>query len=77
MPQASPTGDIPTEDDFKFDDNLLSKAEYIIVEKRIHGTKPRSDIFNRPILRGRAPRKGSRRAPWDRSSVSVFPSGKY
>ena len=45
------------------------------MEKRSAGAKPSSDIFDRPILRSRAPRKGSTRAPWDnRSTISVFSS---
>jgi hypothetical protein len=44
------------------------------VGKRTAGAKPCDDIFDRPILRSRKPRKGNR-APWDnRAAISVFPS---
>ena len=61
--------------EYGFDAELLEAAEAIIVEKRIHGARPRDDIFDRPILRSRAPKKGDDGAPWDnRASVSVYPS---
>ena len=47
----------------------------IVVEKRMPGAIPRDDIFDRPILRSRAPKKGTDKAPWDNSSsVSPFPT---
>ena len=47
----------------------------IVVEKRMPGAIPRDDIFDRPILRSRAPKKGTDKAPWDNSSsISPFPT---
>ena len=47
----------------------------IVVEKRMPGAIPRDDIFDRPILRSRAPKKGTDKAPWDNSSsISPFPA---
>ena len=63
------------EHDYAFDKDLLESAESIIVEKRSSGAKPDDGIFDRPILRSRAPKKGSR-APWGDRSVRVFPSGE-
>ena len=49
----------------------------MVVEKCAPGAKPMDDIFARPILRSRAPKKGSDGAPWNQqTSVSIFPSGK-
>jgi hypothetical protein len=64
--------------DFSFDEVLLKKADSILVEKRSHGSRPRDDIFDRPILRSRVPKKGEAgRAPWENRSIRVFPSGKF
>jgi hypothetical protein len=72
---ASPGGIHATSPvEYGFDAELLEAADAIIVEKRTHGARPRDDIFDRPILRSRAPKKGNDGAPWDnRSSVSVYP----
>ncbi len=64
-----------TEGDYFFDEELLKSAENIIVEKRSHGARPKVGIFDRTILRSRAPKKGSR-APWENRTVRVFPSGE-
>ena len=64
-----------TEGDYIFDEELLKSAENIIVEKRSHGARPKDGIFDRPILRSRAPKQGSR-APWENRTVRVFPSGE-
>lgn len=64
------------EHDYAFDKDLLESAESIIVEKRSSGAKPDDGIFDRPILRSRAPKKGSR-APWGDRSVRVFPSALH
>lgn len=46
------------------------------MEKRKHGARPSDDIFDRPILRSKAPR-GTNEAPWDNgTAVSVYPNGK-
>jgi hypothetical protein len=75
---AAPAGSNPSITDMVFDDDLLSKAERIVVSKRSHGAKPRDDIFDRAILRSRAPRKGNKRAPWNnRASVSAFSSALH
>jgi len=63
------------ESDFSFDEELRKHAETILVEKRSHGSRPHDDVFDRPILRSRGPKKGhSSRAPWEKRSVRVFPS---
>jgi hypothetical protein len=75
--QAIPNGGIPSVSDMAFDGNLISAAEKILVEKRRHGAVPTEKIFDRPILRSRAPRMKDNRAsaPWDnRANVSLFPS---
>jgi hypothetical protein len=56
-------------------DDLLAKCESIVVERKHIGTTPRKDIFDRPILRSRAPGRQRNRAPWDNCAlVSAFPS---
>jgi hypothetical protein len=66
---------VPSTDDLSFGEELTQATDAIIVEKRSHGAKPRIDIFDRPVLRSRAPKKGNNSAPWDsRSSVSIYPS---
>jgi hypothetical protein len=64
-----------TAGDYSFDDELLKSAENIVVEKRSHGARPSDGIFDRPILRSRAPKNGSR-APWENRTVRVFPNGE-
>ena len=65
-----------TEGDYFLDSDLLKKAECIVVEKRSHGARPNAGIFDRPILRSRAPKNGSR-SPWESRAVRVFPSGEF
>jgi hypothetical protein len=75
MADLAAPGSNPSVSDMAFDDDLLSKAEKILVAERPHGAKPRDDIFDRVILRSRAPRKGNKSAPWDNlASVSAFSS---
>jgi hypothetical protein len=75
MSELAASGSNPSVSDMAFDDDLLSKVERIVVAKRSYGAKPRDDIFDRVILRSRAPRKGNKSAPWDnRASVSAFSS---
>jgi len=62
-------------------DELVAKilTKYLFFEKttppqpRADGTKPLEDIFDRPILKCRIPKKGE---PETRRAVSEFPSGK-
>ena len=69
--------DGPSKDDYSFGDSLLEAAEKIIVEKRKHGARPRDDIFDRPILRSRAPKRGTHQGPWEnRAAVTAYPNGK-
>ena len=74
--QAKNDGSSPGVSDITFEDDILARSETVFVEQLTAGAKPRPDIFDRPILRSRAPRRGNKqRAPWDnRASVSVFPS---
>ena len=66
---------VPSTDDYSFGEELTKATDSIIVEKRSHGARPRIDIFDRPVLRSRAPKKGNNSAPWDsRSSVSIYSS---
>ena len=61
--------------DLTLENDTMSKILPIDLGQRIHGAKPRNDIFKRPILRRRKPKDGNTQAPWDNSaSVSVFPS---
>jgi len=61
-------------EEYGFDQDLMKAAETILVEKR-NGARPIGDIFDRPILRSRAPKKGMNFAPWDnRSSIRIYPS---
>jgi len=61
--------------DFELSFEIKRDLESIVVETRSPGAKPREDIFDRPILRSRAPKKGMEKAPWDNaSSVSPFPN---
>lgn len=77
--QAKDDGTTPSVSDMSFEDDLLARSETIFVERRTVGAEPRPDIFDRPILRSRAPRRGNKqRAPWDnRASISVFPSALH
>jgi hypothetical protein len=46
------------------------------VEKRKHGARPCDDIFDRPILRSKVPKRGTHLAPWENgAAVSVYPNG--
>jgi len=54
------------EEDFYLSKKILLASESIIVEKRGVGAKPRDDIFDRPVLRSRAPKHN--RAPWDNNA---------
>lgn len=64
--------------DYAFDDTLIEATENIIVEKRSHGARPKKEIFDRPILRSRAPKRGTYQAPWEnQASVRVFPNGEF
>ena len=70
--------DGPLQADYAFDGSLLKAAEAIVVEKRKNGARPRNDIFDRPILRSRAPKRGTYQAPWHTGgAVSTYPSGKH
>lgn len=61
--------------DFELPLEIKRDLESIFVEKRTPGAAPRDDIFDRPILRSRAPKKGTEKAPWNNSSsISPFPN---
>mmetsp|Transcript_28175 Transcript_28175/g.51005 ORF Transcript_28175/g.51005 Transcript_28175/m.51005 type:complete len:797 (-) Transcript_28175:47-2437(-) len=65
----------PSNADYAFDESLLDAAEAIIVEKRKHGARPCDDIFDRPILRSKVPKRGTHVAPWENgAAVSVYPN---
>lgn len=75
--QTSHDAEGPSQDDYSFGASLLEAAEKIIVEKRKHGARPREDIFDRPILRSRAPKQGTHQAPWENgAAVAAYPNGK-
>lgn len=75
--QASAGVDGPSPADYAFDESLLEAAEAIIVEKRKHGARPHEDIFDRPILRSRATKRGTHQAPWGNgAAVTSYPNGK-
>jgi hypothetical protein len=66
----------PAEYDLRFDDELLKAADSIIVERRIHGVKPRRDIFDRAVLRCRASKARNDFTPWaNPANVTSYPSG--
>jgi hypothetical protein len=58
--------------DYEFESDLLLKVNDFILQPRAIGTKPLDDIFDRPILKRRIPKKGE---PETRR-VSEFPSGE-
>eukprot|EP00549_Striatella_unipunctata_P011912 CAMPEP_0118677806 /NCGR_PEP_ID=MMETSP0800-20121206/2841_1 /TAXON_ID=210618 ORGANISM="Striatella unipunctata, Strain CCMP2910" /NCGR_SAMPLE_ID=MMETSP0800 /ASSEMBLY_ACC=CAM_ASM_000638 /LENGTH=425 /DNA_ID=CAMNT_0006573539 /DNA_START=320 /DNA_END=1597 /DNA_ORIENTATION=+ len=63
------------ETDFDLDADVLQRTKDVAVDRTRQGAKPRSDIFSRPILRSRAPKKGNQGAPWgNKAAVRVFPS---
>ena len=63
--------------DYEFEAALLNEAQNIIVQNRAIGTKPMDEIFDRPILRSRTPKKGEPEGPRQKAGrVSEFPSGK-
>jgi len=75
--QASAGDDGPSQADYAFDESLFEAADAIIVEKRKHGARPREDIFDRPILRSKASKRGTHQAPWENgAAVSLYPNGK-
>ena len=75
---SSPSRRAPSVSDYSLDFDLMKAVESIVVEKRTLGARPRKDIFTRPILRSRAPKRGDHGTPWDnQSAVRQFPSGKY
>jgi hypothetical protein len=59
--------------DYELDFDLLQKLNCVVVQPRADGTKPLKDIFDRPILKCRLPKKGEAETP---RAVSEFPSGK-
>jgi hypothetical protein len=69
------SSDFILKDDLWYDEAIINKMEKIVV-KNVVGARPYADIFDRPILRCRAPRKGaSHLAPWDNhASISFFSS---
>jgi hypothetical protein len=73
---ASSLGTAPLASDFDFDHGILEAAEGVLVGVIKSGARPRREIFDRPILRSNALRKGSsHKAPWDNhASVDAFPS---
>ena len=75
--QTNSEDDGPSSADYAFGESLLEAAETIIVEKRKHGARPREDIFDRPILRSRAPKRGTHQAPWENgAAVTAYPNGE-
>lgn len=60
--------------DFAFGDDLLLKISAVDIGTIISGAKPLDDIFDRPILRTRKPKKGKIASGlWEnKASVSVF-----
>ena len=76
MKEIATPDDSPTVEDLTFENQLLSESEKVFPEKHSTGAKPRDDIFDRPILRSRAPvASEDSRAPWsDRTTISVFPT---
>lgn len=63
--------------DYTLDESLIQAAEAIIVENRKHGARPRDDIFDRPILRSKAPKRGTHQAPWENgAAITTYPNGK-
>lgn len=69
---------IQEESDCTFDENLLQAMQNIVVEQRPPEVPPIDDIFSRPILRSRAPKRGEQVAPWENMDrVSEFPNGKH
>lgn len=60
--------------DYDFDEELLQVTGNIMVEKRICGAEPMDVIFNRPILRRRAPKKNQELTWEDQNAVTVYPN---
>lgn len=56
---------------------MRGAIDNLVIRRTSPGAKPMLDIFGRPILRSRAPKKGADGAPWNQqTSVSIFPSGE-
>ena len=69
------TGVIVKTWDYELSLEIKRNLDSLIVEKRMPGATPRDDIFDRPILRSRAPKKGTEKATWNNaSSISPFPN---
>jgi len=70
-------GDIVTssgcESDFVFDESLIQEIRSLQIYERDAGEEPLEQIFDRPILRSRVPKKGSK-APWNSRQVTTFPN---
>jgi hypothetical protein len=64
------------EEDMDLDTHIKEKLRGVTLGIRPYGAKPSGDIFNRPILRSRKPRKGTEsKALWNNmANVSLFPS---
>ena len=60
--------------DYDLDVDLLGAARNIRVERRVCGAEPLPVIFNRPILRRRAPKKNQNLSWSDRTAVTVIPN---
>jgi hypothetical protein len=62
--------------DYLLSQDMLHLINQIELRKFAHGARPNEGIFDRPILRSRAPKKGSQSIPWGSAPVRTFPCGK-
>ncbi|CAJ1950610.1 unnamed protein product [Cylindrotheca closterium] len=61
--------------DIFFEDDIMDAMSEVQLQFRLHGARPKKEIFDRSILRRRKPRDGNTAAPWDNAaSVATFSS---
>lgn len=61
--------------DVLFEEDIMDAMSAVQLQLRLHGARPRREIFDRSILRRRKPRDGNTDAPWDNTaSVATFSS---
>lgn len=61
--------------DVMFEEDIMDAMSEVKLQVRLHGARPKREIFDRCILRRRKPKDGNTAAPWDNAaSVSSFSS---
>eukprot|EP00978_Attheya_sp_CCMP212_P007561 scaffold17461_cov53-Attheya_sp.AAC.10 len=64
----------PSKSDFSFSGDLLRGVSHVVMEQRQSGVRPLDEIFDRPIVRSRPPKRGSLQ---HETTVRSFPSALH